>query len=74
MRIVPGEYVFTCGECDGDGELQVISANGNLVGDTCFECDGDGVISVDEDEARELIEDGSWSPLRAPAGFSEDED
>lgn len=65
MALAPGEYVFTCIECKGDGSLQVIDTDGELVSDTCEDCRGDGTVSVDEEEAAERIEDGH-TPLRAP--------
>lgn len=67
MALKPGEYVFTCGECDGTGEIEV----GNReYGDhdvvECEDCHGTGEVAYDEDEAEELIEEDGWQPLRTP--------
>ncbi len=42
MSLVPGEYVFACTYCDGDG---------------CSDCNG-GLVYVDEEEAEEWLEEG----------------
>ncbi|MEY9989175.1 DnaJ-class molecular chaperone [Streptomyces sp. V4I8] len=65
MALVAGEYEFTCSECDGDGSLQVIGSEGELVWDKCEDCRGEGSVRVDEDEAAEWIEVGH-TPLRTP--------
>lgn len=65
MALVAGEYEFTCSECDGDGSLQVIGTEGELVWDKCDECRGEGTVSCDEMEAAEAIEVGR-TPLRTP--------
>ncbi|MEU9214484.1 hypothetical protein AB0D27_43125 [Streptomyces sp. NPDC048415] len=65
MALVAGEYEFTCSECDGDGSLQVIGTEGELVWDKCDECRGEGTVSYDELEAAEAIEVGR-TPLRTP--------
>ncbi|MFE7246088.1 hypothetical protein [Streptomyces sp. NPDC057580] len=70
MELVPGEYEFTCYECDGDGSLQVIRGTDDdepeLVWDKCDECGGEGTVSYDEEEAAEAIEVGR-TPLRRPS-------
>jgi hypothetical protein len=72
VAVVPGECVFTCGECDGKGEIE---AGDRDYGDhewvRCPDCNGDGVLHVDQDEAAELIDCGAW-PLRAPDGYSKE--
>ncbi|WCN03675.1 hypothetical protein [Streptomyces sp. M92] len=65
MDLVAGEYVFACLECDGDGSLQVIDLEGQLVWERCFECHGEGVDYLDEEEAAERIDSG-YTPLRTP--------
>lgn len=72
MAVVPGEYVFTCGECDGEGQIEVGDRDyGDLEWLSCPDCRGAGVVHVDEEEASELIDYGA-SPLRAPSGYSEE--
>lgn len=72
MPVVPGEYEFTCAECEGEGEYGVGDKEyGDFELVTCDRCYGDGKVIVDEDEAEELIELGA-TPDLAPAGFSED--
>jgi len=68
-RALPeGEYVFTCGECEGEGQVELIT--GPKEDDTewhqCDECSGAGVIRVDDEEAAELILCG-WEPDSRPA-------
>ncbi|MCX5174429.1 hypothetical protein [Streptomyces virginiae] len=65
MALVAGEYEFTCSECDGDGSLQVIGTEGELVWGKCDDCHGEGSVRVDEEEAAERIECGQ-TPLRTP--------
>ncbi|WP_405759823.1 hypothetical protein OG234_15915 [Streptomyces sp. NBC_01420] len=71
MELVPGEYEFTCDECNGDGSVQVIRADDNdeaeRVWDRCDDCYGEGTVRVDEEEAAEMIEDGGRTPIRTPA-------
>lgn len=72
MAVVPGEYVFTCGECDGEGEIEVGNRDyGDHEVVQCPDCYGAGEVTVDEEEAAEYIESGA-DPVRAPAGYSED--
>jgi DnaJ-class molecular chaperone len=67
MDLVAGEYVFPCLECEGDGNLQVIAADGSqLVWERCFECSGEGVEHLDEKEAAERIDNG-FMPIRTPS-------
>ena len=72
MAVAPGGYVFTCGEYDGKGEIEVGDRDyGDHEWVKCPDCNEDGVLHVDEDEAAELIDCGAW-PLRAPDGHSEE--
>jgi DnaJ-class molecular chaperone len=72
VAVAPGEYVFTCGECDGKGEIEVGDRDyGDHEWVRCPDCNGDGVLHVDEDQAAELIDCGAWPP-RAPDGYSEE--
>ena len=70
MELVPGEYEFTCDECDGDVSVQVIRGTDDdepeLVWDKCDECHGEGTVSYNEEEAAEAIEVGR-TPLRTPS-------
>jgi DnaJ-class molecular chaperone len=70
MELVPGEYEFTCCECDGDGSVQVIRGTDDdepgLVWDRCDDCRGEGTFIYDEKEAAEAIEAGR-TPLRTPS-------
>lgn len=72
MPVVPGEYEFDCGECEGEGSIEVIVSASRTEWRRCEDCHGEGVLSVDEEEAAEMIEWGGASPRSAPAGFSED--
>lgn len=71
MELVPGEYEFSCYECDGDGSVQVVHANDGeepeLIWAKCEDCRGTGVFLYDETEAAEAIECGR-TPLRTPPG------
>jgi DnaJ-class molecular chaperone len=70
MGLTPGEYVFACDECDGDGSVQVIQViegddddEAELVWSRCDDCSGEGTVVYDEVEAAEAISYGS-TPLR----------
>lgn len=65
MALVAGEYEFTCSECDGDGSLQVIGTEGELIWGKCDDCIGEGSVFVDEEEAADRIK-GGQAPLRTP--------
>lgn len=70
MELVPGEYEFTCYDCDGDGSVQVVQGTDDdepeLVWDKCDDCRGEGTLIYDEEEAAEAIEVGR-TPLRTPS-------
>lgn len=72
MDLVPGEYVFTCLECEGDGSIQVITEDEEapdgvtLTPELCPDCRGEGVEHMDEEEAAEMISLGH-TPLRTPS-------
>lgn len=69
MGLTPGEYVFACDECDGDGSVQVVQGDdedeAELVWSRCEDCSGEGTVVYDEVEAAEAISLGS-TPLRTP--------
>ena len=66
MALTPGLYTFTCGECDGTGEIEVGDAEyGDAHTIDCEDCHGTGQIEVDEDDAEALIEDGA-DPISGP--------
>ncbi|WP_344341424.1 hypothetical protein, partial [Streptomyces rhizosphaericus] len=66
-ELAPGEYVFTCGECDGKGEVEVGDRDyGDFDVIQCEDCHGDGEYGVDEEKADELINDLGFDPLRRP--------
>lgn len=72
MPFVPGEYVFTCGDCDGSGEIEVgCEELGDREWVQCPDCDGDKVRYVDEREAADLVYAGA-TPIAAPEGYSPD--
>jgi DnaJ-class molecular chaperone len=66
MELVPGEYEFTCDECDGEGSVFTgVEAEGpSWV--RCDDCRGEGRLLVDEEEAAEKIRWGQ-TPTRTPA-------
>ncbi|MDX3456825.1 hypothetical protein PV396_33585 [Streptomyces sp. ME02-8801-2C] len=71
LALEPGEYVFDCLECDGEGSIQVGQEDDeapdgySLVWDTCEDCHGEGTMSYDENEAAEAIDCGRI-PLKRP--------
>ena len=58
LKLTPGEYVFKCTDCNGDGTVQMIDPDGELVWEKCPDCYGEGQLRVDEDEAAEFISCG----------------
>lgn len=72
MAVVPGEYVITCAECGGEGQIKVGDRDyGDLEWLSCPECHGASVLHVYEEEAAELIDCGAC-PLRGPEGYCEE--
>lgn len=71
MALVPGEYEFTCDECDGDGSLLYARINDDdepeQAWDKCDDCHGEGTVVMDEHEAADAIEWGGRTPIRTPA-------
>lgn len=65
MTVVPGEYVFKCLECDGEGSIEVIIGEDETVWERCPDCGGAGEQFVDDEEAAEYIDCGH-TPLRTP--------
>lgn len=66
MALTPGLYVFTCGECEGSGEMEVGNRDyGDHQLVPCDECNGTGQMEMDEDEADEAIDNG-WDPVSTP--------
>ncbi|MFF1358730.1 hypothetical protein [Streptomyces sp. NPDC058297] len=71
MALVPGEYVFECDECDGDGSVQAVGEDDeapdgcSLSWEKCEDCRGEGTMSLDEDEAAEAIDCGR-TPIKTP--------
>ncbi|MBI1376309.1 MAG: hypothetical protein GC157_02330 [Frankiales bacterium] len=65
MALAPGEYEFTCMDCDGKGIVDVIQVDGRVLPEDCEDCDGSGVVRLEEDEAQEMVDFGR-SPLRGP--------
>ncbi|ASR56106.1 hypothetical protein [Cellulomonas sp. PSBB021] len=67
MELVPGEYVFDCHECDGDGQIEVGDRDyGDAEWVQCERCFGSGVLEVDEEEAAEIMTYVGSSPIRRP--------
>ena len=64
--LVPGEYVFRCLECDGEGSIEVVIGEDETVWETCSDCGGTGEQILDEEEAAERIDCGH-APLRTPS-------
>jgi hypothetical protein len=67
VTLVPGEYVFKCLECGGEGSIEVIVGEDETVRETCEECAGAGEVIVDEEVADTYIL-GGFTPLRTPSG------
>lgn len=71
MALMPGEYTFTCDECDGTGSVQVIredpyAPDGCSLGPAdCDDCHGEGTVVMDDEEAAEAIKWGR-TPIRTP--------
>jgi hypothetical protein len=66
VELPPGEYTFTCPDCEGDGSVQVIQLDGELLWERCDRCGSEGFLRVDEEEAAEFVELGT-QPLSGPS-------
>ncbi len=66
VALVPGEYVFNCLECGGEGSVELVIGEDETVWETCRDCTREGIQLLDEEEAAERIECG-YEPLRSPA-------
>lgn len=68
-----GNYVFECGECSSEGQVEVGDHDyGDHEWVKCEHCNGDGELHVGEDEAVDFVEAGA-TPKSAPPGFSDDD-
>ena len=72
MALVPGEYVFKCLECSGEGSIEVIIGEDQTDWERCPDCGGAGEQIVDEEEAAERIDYGR-TPLRTPVDHGEED-